>query len=64
MPVSLSAAIVLGSSSRAVSASFERDVAALPNAYKNMGTTRTSMSATAIDREKQVPPLNFGLRSD
>jgi hypothetical protein len=32
MPESLIAAIVLGSSSRAVSASFERDVAALPTA--------------------------------
>lgn len=34
MPESLIAAIVLGSSSRAVSASFDRDVAALPIAYK------------------------------
>lgn len=34
MPESLTAAIVLGSSSRAVSASFEREFAALPRAYR------------------------------
>lgn len=34
MPESLMATIVLGSSSRAVSASFERDSAALPIAYR------------------------------
>lgn len=38
MPESLIAAIVLGSSSRAVSANFERDIAALPIAYNTIKT--------------------------
>lgn len=40
MPESLMAAIVLGSSSRAVSASFERDIAALPIAYRTFKNKR------------------------
>lgn len=40
MPESLIAAIVLGSSSRAVSANFARDVAALPIAYKRGSRNR------------------------
>lgn len=37
MPESLIAAIVLGSSSRAVSANFDRDIAALLIAYEKEG---------------------------
>lgn len=48
IPESLIAAIVLGSSARAVSASFERDVAALPIAYRNIEVNSSTITRQRV----------------
>ena len=52
MPDSLMAAIVLGSSSRAVSASFERDVAALPIALRIQRKNRCIRTKCLKEKKK------------
>lgn len=70
MPESLMAAIVLGSSSRAVSASFERDIAALPIA-NSVGTAAITRLVNATEvvqatkaKRKKAWSLKLNLATD